>query len=93
MRRICRADGPEQVLGGSPLFQRQVPGAEQIDGRVEPLLRVVERLEHVARLEFVERVVEIANRLRGGVSAACSGIAIWLSCVVTPSTLNSRALW
>ncbi len=56
-------DGPEQVLGHGSLFQRQVAGAEQIDGRVEPLLGVVKRLEHVARLEFVERVVEVADRL------------------------------
>ncbi len=57
-------DGPEQVLGQGALFQRQVAGAEQIDRRIEPLLGVVKRLEDVARFEFIQRVVEIANGLR-----------------------------
>ena len=57
-------DRPEQVLRQGPLFQRQVARTEQIDRRIQPLLGVVKRLEHIARLEFIERVVEVTDRLR-----------------------------
>ena len=59
------ADGPVKLFGLAALRQRQVAQAEQVQRRIERLLRVVKTLQQVLRAERAIRLLQIDQRLLG----------------------------
>ena len=84
------ADHPVDALRPAPLLQRQITQAEQIQRRIERLLRVVKALQQVLVAQSAQRFFQIDQRLLDIVGDLRHRLLS--PNPVTPSTLNTSTL-
>ena len=59
------ADGPVQAFGLAALLQRQIAQAEQVQRRIQRLLRVVKTFQQILRAQRPVGFLQIDERLLG----------------------------